>query len=135
MRTILFSIFAVGLFARPAQDIGYLDRRVTSVEQRLYSIESQLRSLQQQAMSSRSGPATGAPGIGGGRDLEIDRLRSILRHARIPRESAAEFWERVLDLSREFSATPRGGDTVYGFVAGLYPTDFPALPDASDDEM
>jgi len=65
---------------------------------------------------------------------EIDRLRSILRHARIPRESAAEFWERVLDLSREFSATPRGGDTVYGFVAGLYPTDYPSLPDPSVDE-
>jgi len=65
---------------------------------------------------------------------EIDRLRSILRHARIPRESAAGFWERVLDLSREFSATPRGGDTVYGFVAGLYPTDYPSLPDPSVDE-
>ena len=65
---------------------------------------------------------------------EIDRLRSILRHARIPRESAAEFWERVLDLSREFSATPRGGDTVYGFVAGLYPTDYPSLPDPPVDE-
>jgi DNA-binding transcriptional ArsR family regulator len=65
---------------------------------------------------------------------EIDRLRSILRHARIPRESAAEFWERVLDLSREFSATPRGGNTVYGFVAGLYPTDYPSLPDPPVDE-
>jgi DNA-binding transcriptional ArsR family regulator len=65
---------------------------------------------------------------------EIDRLRSILRHARIPREGASEFWERVLDLSREFSATPRGGDTVYGFVAGLYPTEYPSLPDPSIDE-
>ena len=64
---------------------------------------------------------------------EIDRLRSILRHARIPRESAAEFWERVMALSREFSATPRGGDTVYGFTAGLYPTEYPTLPDPDDE--
>jgi hypothetical protein len=28
---------------------------------------------------------------------------------------------------------PRSGDQVYGFVAGLYPTDAPALPDAEID--
>ena len=60
---------------------------------------------------------------------EIDDLRSIMRHARIPREQVAEFWERVLELSREYAAIPRGGDTVYGFVAGLYPTDYPSLPE------
>ncbi len=64
---------------------------------------------------------------------EADRLRSILRHARVPRENAAEFWERVLALSREFAALPRSDDTVYGFAAGLYPTDYPTLPDPTDD--
>jgi hypothetical protein len=39
------------------------------------------------------------------------------------------FWERVLDLTREFSQLPRSGETVYGFVAGLYPTGYPALPE------
>ena len=28
---------------------------------------------------------------------------------------------------------PRSGDTVYGFVAGLYPTDHPTLPERDDD--
>jgi DNA-binding transcriptional ArsR family regulator len=60
---------------------------------------------------------------------EADVLFSILRHARIPRARAVEFWGRVLDLSKEFAALPRSGDTVYGFSAGLYPTDYPALPD------
>ena len=60
---------------------------------------------------------------------EADDLRSILRHVRIPDERASEFWERVLDLSREYSAMPRSGDSVYGFVAGLYPTEYPTLPD------
>jgi DNA-binding transcriptional ArsR family regulator len=64
---------------------------------------------------------------------EIDDLRAIMRHARIPREHAAEFWERVLELSREFAALPRSGDTAYGFVAGLYPTDYPTLPDPEDE--
>jgi DNA-binding transcriptional ArsR family regulator len=64
---------------------------------------------------------------------EIDRLRSFLRHARIPRESAAEFWEGVMKLAAEFAATPRGGDTVYGFTAGLYPTEYPTLPDPRDE--
>jgi len=60
---------------------------------------------------------------------EADDLRAIMRHARIPRESVVIFWERVLDLTREFSQLPRSGETLYGFVAGLYPTDYPALPE------
>ena len=65
---------------------------------------------------------------------EADQLRSILRHARIPAESAAEFWERVVDaLTRELAQLPRSGDTVYGFAAGLYPTDYPTLPDPDDE--
>lgn len=58
-----------------------------------------------------------------------DDLRAIIRHARIPRERAAEFWERVFALAHEFMQLPRSGETVYGFVAGLYPTVFPTLPD------
>jgi DNA-binding transcriptional ArsR family regulator len=66
---------------------------------------------------------------------EVDDLRTILRHARIPAESAAEFWERVLAMSREFAQLPRSGESVYGFAAGLYPTDFPTLPDAPDSSL
>jgi DNA-binding transcriptional ArsR family regulator len=64
---------------------------------------------------------------------EADTLRSVLRHARIPREDAAEFWERVKALAREFAELPRSGDTVYGFAVGLYPSDFPSLPDPEDE--
>jgi hypothetical protein len=60
---------------------------------------------------------------------EADRLHSILRHARVPRKDAAEFWERVLVLAGEFAQIRRTGDTVYGFAAGLYPTDYPTPPD------
>jgi DNA-binding transcriptional ArsR family regulator len=63
---------------------------------------------------------------------EADDLRAILRHARIPRERAAEFWERVFELVREFTRLPRSGETVYGFVAGLYPTQHPTLPPSRD---
>ncbi len=64
---------------------------------------------------------------------EADELRSILRHARIPAQRAAEFWERVDAAVREFSQLPRSGDTVFGFAAGLYPTDYPTLPDANEE--
>jgi hypothetical protein len=64
---------------------------------------------------------------------EADQLRTILRHARIPAQRAAEFWERVDALTRDFAQLPRSGDTVYGFAAGLYPTDYPTLPDADDE--
>jgi DNA-binding transcriptional ArsR family regulator len=66
---------------------------------------------------------------------EADQLRTILRHARIPAQRAADFWERVDALTREFAQLPRSGDTVYGFAAGLYPTDYPTLPDANDESF
>jgi hypothetical protein len=65
---------------------------------------------------------------------EADDLRCVLRHARIPRERATEFWERVFALTREFMQLPRDGDTAYGFVAGLYPTKFPALPEQGEGD-
>jgi DNA-binding transcriptional ArsR family regulator len=64
---------------------------------------------------------------------EADDLYSMVRHARIPPEKAREFWRRIEALVREFAQTPRSGDTVYGFVAGLYPTDYPTLPDSDGD--
>lgn len=57
-----------------------------------------------------------------------DDLRAIHRHARIPRERAEEFWDRVLAVAAEFSAIPREGDETWAFVAGLYPTEHPTLP-------
>ncbi|MQA05927.1 MAG: helix-turn-helix domain-containing protein [Streptosporangiales bacterium] len=65
---------------------------------------------------------------------DAHQLRSLIRHARIAPERAAEFWSRVEDLVRDFAQTPRSGDTVYGFVVGLYPTDYPTLPAADDHD-
>lgn len=63
---------------------------------------------------------------------QADRMFANIRHARITRERAAAFWERVNELITEFSQLPREGDTVYGFVAGLYPTDHPTLPEGGE---
>lgn len=76
-----------------------------------------------QIAATESAPAT-----------QADDLRAVLRHARISRERVVEFWERVVDLTREFSRLPRSGDTVYGFVAGLYPVQYPTLPDADSSD-
>jgi DNA-binding transcriptional ArsR family regulator len=65
---------------------------------------------------------------------DADDLRSIFRHVRIPHERANEFWERVVAVAQEFTQLPRSGDKVWGFVAGLYPTDHPTLPDADADQ-
>lgn len=62
-----------------------------------------------------------------------DTMFAILRHARVSRAQAVQFWARVEDLVREFSALPREGETVFGFVTGLYPTDHPTLPAPSPD--
>lgn len=51
------------------------------------------------------------------------------RVARIPMDRAVEFSERVLEVAEEFISLPRSGETVFGFLAGVYPTDHPAFDD------
>ena len=60
------------------------------------------------------------------------KLWGFIRHARISEEQASEFWERMAELVAEFDRLPRSGETMYGFAVGVYPTDHPTLPDASD---
>jgi len=62
-----------------------------------------------------------------------DELRCLLVHARIPIEEVRNFWAQVQEVARRFAQIPRAGDQAYGFVAGLYPTDAPTLPDAKGD--
>jgi DNA-binding transcriptional ArsR family regulator len=60
---------------------------------------------------------------------QAHQLWSFNRHARIPRQLVAEFWDQVMALVQEFDRLPRSGETVYGFVVGIYPIpDYPALP-------
>jgi DNA-binding transcriptional ArsR family regulator len=63
---------------------------------------------------------------------EADTLYSTLRHVRISAAEASQFWRRVEALIREFTQLPRSGDVVFGFAAGLYPTDHPVLPEAEE---
>ena len=63
-----------------------------------------------------------------------DDAFSTLRHARIPAARVAEFNKRLHDLSIEFVGSERGGDTVYGLLIALFPTDQPTLPDPNDGE-
>ena len=61
-----------------------------------------------------------------------DDLRCTLVHARIPIDEVRNFWAQVQELARRFAQIPRSGDQVYGFVAGLYPTDHPTLPERGE---
>ena len=67
------------------------------------------------------------------RAKEADDLRCTLVHARIPIHEVRAFWAEVQEVARRFAQIPRSGDQVYGFVAGLYPTDAPALPERTAD--
>ncbi len=58
-----------------------------------------------------------------------DELRCLLVHARIPIDEVRNFWAQVQEIARRFAQIPRAGEQVYGFVAGLYPTDAPTLPE------
>jgi DNA-binding transcriptional ArsR family regulator len=63
------------------------------------------------------------------RAKDADDLRCTLVHARIRIEDVRAFWAEVQEVARRFAQIPRSGDQVYGFVAGLYPTDAPTLPE------
>ena len=56
-----------------------------------------------------------------------------VRRARISEEQAVAFSERLIELAEEFLALPREGDRVYGLIAGLYPTELPALSEEASD--
>src|SRR6266516_708254 len=66
---------------------------------------------------------------------EIGQLRAFIRHARIPEERAAEFWNRIDQVIHEFDRLPRSGERGYGFAVGRYPMlDYPTLPPRPDEE-
>ncbi len=57
-----------------------------------------------------------------------------IRYARVPADRAQEWARRLERLLVEFAREPRAGDTTYGLVVGIYPTDRPALPDVATGE-
>ncbi len=64
---------------------------------------------------------------------QAHRVWLFIRHARIPPERVADFWEQGMALVHEFDRLPRSGDTAYGFVVGIYPIpDYPLLPDPEE---
>lgn len=69
------------------------------------------------------------------RNVEGEQLPMFAsRVARIPMDRAVEFSERVVDLAEEFISLPRSGDVMYGFLAGVYPTDRPAFGDGDEKD-
>lgn len=62
---------------------------------------------------------------------DADQLRAIRRYAWISEEHANEFWDRVLQLAREFSELPIiNQGKAHAFMAAVYPTtQAPRLPE------
>jgi DNA-binding transcriptional ArsR family regulator len=63
-----------------------------------------------------------------------ENMMSTLRYARIPEERAKKWLMDLGDLSQTFVSEERGGDTTYGLLVALYPTDRPHLPDPEEWE-
>ena len=110
-------------------------RRVRAIDERYYGrvartyyVGALNRPEDKQVVASMNGLAEAAAEAAPAH--AADDLRCLLVHARIPREDVRAFWAEVQELARRFAQIPRSGDQVFGFVAGLYPTDAPTLPDA-----
>lgn len=122
-------------------DVGLLQvvrtRRVRAVEERYYGRVA--RTYYVGALTNDENKRLVAPinglaqaAVEAGPAHVADELRCTLVHARIPVESVRDFWAEVQELTRRFSQIPRSGNQVYGFAAGLYPTD--AAPTLRDTE-
>jgi DNA-binding transcriptional ArsR family regulator len=61
-------------------------------------------------------------------------MMSTLRYARIPDERAREWVLRLGELTQEFVADVRDGETTFGMLVAFYPTDRPHLPDKEESE-
>jgi DNA-binding transcriptional ArsR family regulator len=108
-------------------------RRVRAIEERYYGRVARTfyvgvltRPEDKQVVAAMNGLAEAAAESAAAH--AADDLRCTLVHARIPREEVRNFWAEVQELARRFAQIPRAGDQVYGFAAGLYPTDAPTLP-------
>ena len=113
-------------------------RRVRAIDERFYGRTARLFRVGVINWAPSETPDVGnnllsMAGVEAAAAHEADDLLCSLRHARIPRERANEFWEHVVALLQEFAQLPRSGDTVYGFAVGLYPTDQPTLPDPASE--
>jgi DNA-binding transcriptional ArsR family regulator len=113
-------------------------RRVRAIEERYYGRVARTlyvgvlnRAEDKQVVASMNGLAEAAAEAAPAH--AADDLRCVLVHARIPVEQVRTFWAEVQAVARKFAQIPRSGDQVYGFTAGLYPTDAPTLPDADTD--
>lgn len=109
-------------------------RRVRAIEERYYGRVARMfyigalhRSEDKRVVAGINGLAEAAAESAAAH--AADDLRCLLLHARVPVEQVREFWSEVQQLARRFAQIPRAGDQVYGFAAGLYPTDAPTLPD------
>ena len=109
-------------------------RRVRAIEERYYGrvartlyISVLSRPEDKQVVAAINGLAEAAAESASAH--AADELRCLLVHARIPIEEVRNFWAEVQEVARRFAQIPRAGDQVYGFAAGLYPTDVPTLPD------
>ena len=110
-------------------------RRVRAIEERYYGrvartlyIGMLSRPEDKQVVAAMNGLAEAAAEAAPAH--AADDLRCLLVHARIPVEEVRNFWAEVQAVARRFAQIPRSGNQVYGFAAGLYPTDAPTLPDA-----
>ena len=59
---------------------------------------------------------------------------SALGHARVPEARAEEFARRIAGLVEEFEAEPVPGERVYAFVAAVFRTNLPELPDEPEEK-
>jgi DNA-binding transcriptional ArsR family regulator len=123
-------------------DVGLLrvvrTRRVRAIDERYYGrvartlyIGMLTRDEDKQVVFAINGVARAA--AESAQAHAADQLRCTLVHARIPIDEVRNFWAQVQEVARQFAQIPRSGDQVYGFVAGLYPTDAPTLPEAEPD--
>ena len=110
-------------------------RRVRAIEERFYGRTARMFFVGVERGAERGGDAARLQRLRGRRARVgggVSRRQALGLHpARADHRAAGGgvLAADVHELVDEFDRLPRSGDTMYGFAIGVYPTDFPTLPD------
>ncbi len=109
-------------------------RKVRAIEERFYGRTGRTVRMIASPEGIEATPRNGflTKALHDSRNTPGEHVLATLRHARIPADRAGEFFDAVVALAEDFTRLERGGDTVWGFVASVYATELPSLPDPEE---
>ena len=103
-------------------------RRVRAIDERFYGRTGRTFVFRSVGATVGGGPLDLVDEAKAEMRPDPEGVLATLRHARVPAERAEEFFGGLARLAEDFTRLPSGGDTLFGLLVAVFPTDRPVLP-------